>query len=62
MVREVDIQPSHPGSSSHRQKFGFLLLFKKHCMGFSYRIPFKKTLPIKEGNRFFCHGESKKDK
>jgi hypothetical protein len=43
MVREVDIQPNHPGSSPHGRRFGFLLL-KKHCKGFPYRILFKKRL------------------
>jgi hypothetical protein len=28
LVREVDVQPSHPGSSLHRCEFGFLF-FKK---------------------------------
>jgi hypothetical protein len=38
MVRKVDVQPSHPGSSPHGRGFGFLLL-KKHHRGFPYRIP-----------------------
>ena len=29
LVREVDVQPSHPGSSSHRHGSGFLLFRKK---------------------------------
>jgi hypothetical protein len=24
LAREVDVQPSHPGSSPHRREFGFL--------------------------------------
>jgi hypothetical protein len=43
LAREVDVQPSHPGSSPHRREFGFL--FSKNqdrCRGFPYRISFKK--------------------
>jgi hypothetical protein len=40
MVREVDVHPSHQGSSLHERRFGFLLL-KKHCRGFPYHIPSK---------------------
>jgi hypothetical protein len=37
LVREVDVQSSHPSSSPHRHRFGFYCL-KNH---FPYCIPFK---------------------
>jgi hypothetical protein len=43
LVREVDVQPSHPGSSPHRREFGFLFSKKQNrCRGFPYRISFQK--------------------
>jgi hypothetical protein len=43
LVREVDVQPSHPGSSPHGCRFGFLLFKNKtRCRGFPYCISFKK--------------------
>jgi hypothetical protein len=43
LAREVDVQPSHPGSSPHRHEFGFLFSKKQNrYRGFSYRISFKK--------------------
>jgi hypothetical protein len=45
LVRQVDVQSSHPGSNLHGHRIGFLLFKKKnHCRGFSYRISFKKKL------------------
>jgi hypothetical protein len=44
LVQEVDVQPSHLGSSPHRREFGFLFPKKKRCRGFPYRISFQKTL------------------
>jgi hypothetical protein len=44
LVREVDVQPSYPGSSLQRREFGFLL--KKRCRGFPYRISFQKKLNV----------------
>jgi hypothetical protein len=43
LVREVDVQPSHPGSSLQRHEFGFLFQKTKRCRGFPYRISFQKT-------------------
>jgi hypothetical protein len=41
LVREVDVQPSHPGSSLQRREFGFL--FKKNAVGASpTAFPLKK--------------------
>jgi hypothetical protein len=45
LVREVDVQPSHPGSSLHRCEFGFLFSKKKNkiAVGASpTAFPFKK--------------------
>ena len=38
----VDVQPGHPGSSTHGREFGFLLFKKTRCGSLSYRFPFKK--------------------
>jgi hypothetical protein len=35
LVREVDVQPSHPSSSLHRCEFGFLFSKKKIDVGAS---------------------------
>jgi hypothetical protein len=41
----VDVQPSHPGSSPHRRKFGFLFSKNQNrCRGFPYRISFQKKI------------------
>jgi hypothetical protein len=43
LAREVDLQPSHPGSSPHRREFGFLFSKNQNrCRGFPYRISFQK--------------------
>jgi hypothetical protein len=44
LVSEVDVQPSHPGSSPHGRKFGFLLLKKQIIVGASPTVFFKKKL------------------
>jgi hypothetical protein len=42
-AREVDVQPSHPGSSPHIREFGFLFSKNQNrCRGFPYRISFLK--------------------
>jgi hypothetical protein len=47
LVREVDVQPSHPGSSLNRREFGFLFFKKQnHCRGFLYRISFQKKIRV----------------
>jgi hypothetical protein len=44
LAREVDVQPSHPGSSPHIREFGFLFSKNQNrCRGFPYRISFKKN-------------------
>jgi hypothetical protein len=45
LVREVDVQPSHPGSSLHGCEFGFLFSKKKKiAVGASpTAFPFKKN-------------------
>jgi hypothetical protein len=43
MVKEVDVQPSHPGSSLYGRRFGFLLL-KKHCRASPTVFLSKKSL------------------
>jgi hypothetical protein len=40
MVREVDVQPSHPGSNPHGCRFGFLLL--KNTVGASPTVILSK--------------------
>jgi hypothetical protein len=54
LVREVDVQPSHPGSSLHGREFGFLFSKKKknRCRGFPYRISFQKKDEM--GDLLFC--------
>jgi hypothetical protein len=50
LVREVDVQPNHPGSSLQRREFGFLFK-KKRCRGFPYRISFQKKKTLCLTNR-----------
>jgi hypothetical protein len=41
---EVDVQPSHPGSSLNRREFGFLFKKNKIAVGASSTaFPFKKN-------------------
>jgi hypothetical protein len=45
LAREVDVKPSHPGSSPHRDEFGFLFSKNKIAVGASpTAFPFKKIL------------------
>jgi hypothetical protein len=45
LAREVDVQPSHPGSTPHIIEFGFLFTKNKiGCRGFPYCISFQKNI------------------
>jgi hypothetical protein len=47
LAREVDVQPSHPGSSPHRREFGFLFSKNQNrCRGFPYRISYQKKFGL----------------
>jgi hypothetical protein len=59
LVMELDVQPSHLGSSLHGCRFGFLLLKKKHFRGFPYHISFKKThTTFIHGKKYFGRGSN----
>jgi hypothetical protein len=56
-VREVDVQSSHPGSSPHWCRFGFILFQKIYVVGLPLPHHFKKSsmnnfIPMNKGYIF----------